>query len=217
MNTNTTRPTSKWGVAGAILTAIAASACCVVPLILLGLGVGGAWASSLRFLEPVRPFFITLTLGFLGFAFYRAYRAPADACSTDGHCATTRPPRAARATLWIITPLILGLLAFPYLTPYLFGGRGTKLGGQAGAPASQLSTGDMKQVVLKVDGMTCAACSVSVKKSLTALEGVRDATVTVEPGQAVVVYDPAKASLESLTQATAKAGYVSTLKDGQKP
>src|SRR2546426_12645601 len=95
----------RWSVFGAILSAVAASICCIGPLVLLALGVGGAWASSLRVLEPFRPVFIVLTLGFLGFAFYRAYRTPAGAaCATDGSCAVPRAVRASRIALWIITP-----------------------------------------------------------------------------------------------------------------
>ena len=217
MPSRTAHSASRLGVIGAVVSGIAASICCVVPLILLALGVGGAWASSLRFLDPYRPLFIALTLGFLGFAFYRAYRAPTESCSTDGSCATASPPRATRATLWIITPLILGLLALPYLTPHLFGGGDTPQGGQARAPAGQTPTAGTSPVVLKVDGMTCAACTVTVKKSLTALDGVTDASVTADPPRAVVAYDPARLSTDSLMKATAQAGYPSAVKDGEKP
>jgi mercuric ion transport protein len=56
-------------VAG-ILSAIGASICCIGPLVLLALGVGGAWIGSLTALEPYRPIFIGLTPLLLGFAFY---------------------------------------------------------------------------------------------------------------------------------------------------
>src|ERR1700722_8183168 len=48
-------------VAG-MLSALGASACCVGPLVLLALGVSGAWISSLTSLGPYRPIFIGLTL-----------------------------------------------------------------------------------------------------------------------------------------------------------
>ena len=67
-------PRASWSVTGAVLTAVAASACCVGPLILVALGVGVAWASRLSAFEPYRPLFIALTVGLLGFGFYRAYR-----------------------------------------------------------------------------------------------------------------------------------------------
>jgi hypothetical protein len=60
---------------GSILAAFGASICCVGPLVLLALGISGAWISSLTALEPYRPIFMGLTLLFLGFAFYRLYLA----------------------------------------------------------------------------------------------------------------------------------------------
>ena len=78
-------------------------------------------------------------------------------------------------------------------------------------------TGDTKQVVLKVDGMTCAACTVTVRKSLAAVAGVKDATVTVDPPQAVVLYDPARVSTDAFTKATAQSGYPSAVKNAGNP
>jgi mercuric ion transport protein len=110
-----------WSALGAVLSALAASICCVGPLVLLALGAGGAWASRLSVLEPYRPVFIAITIGFLGFAFYRAYRMPEGAaCAPDGSCAVPRARRISRIVLWIVTPLILALLAFPYFAPRLF-------------------------------------------------------------------------------------------------
>jgi len=56
-----------------ILSAIGASICCVGPLVLLALGVSGAWIGSLTALEPYRPILIGVTVVFLGLAFYRLY------------------------------------------------------------------------------------------------------------------------------------------------
>jgi hypothetical protein len=60
-----------------VATALAASICCIGPIVLLSLGIGGAWISSLILFEPYRPIFIGLTFLFLGLAFYRVlYRTP---------------------------------------------------------------------------------------------------------------------------------------------
>jgi mercuric ion transport protein len=72
-----------------ILSAIGASICCVGPLVLLALGVSGAWIGSLTALEPYRPIFVGLTLLFLGFAFYCLYLAR-PACSPESACANPR-------------------------------------------------------------------------------------------------------------------------------
>ena len=45
-----------------MLASIGASACCVGPLLLLSLGIGGAWIGNLAALERYRPVFIALVL-----------------------------------------------------------------------------------------------------------------------------------------------------------
>ncbi len=142
-------------------------------------------------------------MGFLGFAFYRAYQTSAAAsCEPGASCAVPRAARLGRIALWIITPIILALLAFPYLAPHLFAGTTTK-------GAISVNT---KQAVLTVDGMTCGSCAVHVRESLKRVDGVQDARVTFDPPEAVVSYEPSKASAEALTHATAMAGYPSSLK-----
>jgi len=51
------------------LAAIVGSLCCVAPLVLLTLGISGAWISQLTALEPYRPIFIGGMVVFLGLAF----------------------------------------------------------------------------------------------------------------------------------------------------
>ena len=66
MSTSNQRKT-KWGVFGAVGAAVAASACCTIPLLLVTLGVGGAWVGTFTALEPFRPLFIGVALVFLGY------------------------------------------------------------------------------------------------------------------------------------------------------
>ena len=70
----------------------------------------------------------------------------------------------------------------------------------------------VKTVTLAVPGMTCAACPITVKKALTKVDGVTKAAVDFDKRQAVVAYDDAKTSVETLTKATTDAGYPSTVK-----
>ena len=103
------------GLAGALVSAAAASACCIGPLLLLGLGVGGAWVSRLTVLEAYRPFFAAAALVFLGLGFYRTYRTPGKAsCAADGACASPVSRRINKIALWTVTLLVAGLLLFPY-------------------------------------------------------------------------------------------------------
>src|SRR6516165_5057913 len=101
---------------GAILSAIGASICCVGPLVLLALGVSGAWIGSLTAIEPYRPFFIGLTLLLLGFAFYRLYLAR-PVCSPESACVNPRTLKRQRLGFWIVAVVVLGLIAVPWVAP----------------------------------------------------------------------------------------------------
>jgi len=57
---------------------------------------------------------------------------------------------------------------------------------------------------------------ISVKRSLTKINGVTKADVSLEKAEAVVTFDDAKTSTDALLKATKDAGYPSTLKGGRK-
>jgi MerT mercuric transport protein len=50
-----------------VLAAVVGSLCCVAPLVLLTLGISGAWISRLTALEPYRPIFIGVMLSCISF------------------------------------------------------------------------------------------------------------------------------------------------------
>ena len=56
----------------------------------------------------------------------------------------------------------------------------------------------------------------SVKRSLTKVNGVTKAEVSLEQAEAVVTYDDAKTGIDALLKATKDAGYPSTLKKERK-
>lgn len=95
------------------LAAIGASLCCVAPLVLVTLGIGGAWIASLASLEPARPLFVVLTLGLLGQAWLKLYRQPA-ACKPGTACADTAVLRHQRLVFWALALPLLLLLSFPW-------------------------------------------------------------------------------------------------------
>jgi mercuric ion binding protein len=67
-------------------------------------------------------------------------------------------------------------------------------------------------VTLSVPGMTCAACPFTVKAALSKVQGVSKTDVTFEKREAVVTFDDSKTTVQKLTQATADAGYPSSVK-----
>lgn len=105
-------------IAGA-LAAIAASVCCVAPLLLLALGIGGAWVGNLTAMEPYRPLFIGLTLLFLGLALRQLYLVP-QVCASGTPCVDPRTRKRQRLVFWVVAALLLGLLAVPWLAPLFY-------------------------------------------------------------------------------------------------
>lgn len=95
------------------LAALGASLCCVAPLLLVSLGLGGAWLSTLTRLEPLRPLFVALALVLLALAWRKLYRQPA-ACEPGRACADTAVQRRQRRLFWGVAAPLLLLLAFPW-------------------------------------------------------------------------------------------------------
>lgn len=101
------------------IAAILASTCCLGPLVLVTLGVSGAWIGNLARLEPFRPFFIAAALVAMFFAYRRIYR-PAAECKPDEVCALPATQRAYKVMFRIVAALILVALGFPYVLPFFY-------------------------------------------------------------------------------------------------
>ena len=110
---------TKGSLAAGVLAAIGASLCCVVPLVLLALGIGGAWIANLTALEPYRPIFIGLTLLFLGLAFRQLY-VTAPVCAPGTPCADPKVLSRRRTIFWAVVVLLGALLAVPWLAPLFY-------------------------------------------------------------------------------------------------
>jgi mercuric transport protein len=64
-----------------------------------------------------------------------------------------------------------------------------------------------KTVIIKVEGMTCGGCAVTVEKALKKTPGVEDAKVSYEKGEAWVKYDDAKVTLAKLREVINNTGF----------
>ena len=156
---------------GTVVSAIVASSCCWLPLVLLAVGVSGAGIATT--LGEYRPYFMVVTFAFLGMAFYFTYRprpVGADACQADccSPAATVAEGSKSRfnmmtmnkVMLWAVTILAIAFLFFPkYFT------------GMIMAEGSEF-TDDMTRTVLTVEGMTCDGCEPVAAKAIGGVEGV---------------------------------------------
>lgn len=96
------------------LAAVGASVCCVGPLALLSMGIGGAWIATLTAWEPMRPWLMAATLAFLGLAFHRLYLAP-QTCEPGTACAEPAVLDRQRLIFWVVALLLLALLSLPWV------------------------------------------------------------------------------------------------------
>jgi len=190
-------------IAGVIIAALTASVCCVGPLLLLGLGIGGAWVGNLTALEPFRPYLMTVTLAVLAYAFYKIYKPKPEVCEPGSYCANPKSDRINKITLWVSTVFVIGLLA----TPYIAGEMVAAENAETDRLSEQLA--NLKQITLDVPGMNCPSCPFTVQKSLKKLDGVISARATLEDKKALVIYNPSLVSPEEMMEATANAGYPS--------
>ena len=110
-----------WVAAGGLLGAVAATSCCILPVALFSLGMGGAWIGNLTALAPYQPIFVAISLGLLGYGYWLVYRRPKAACADTAACARPMPNRIVKLILWLATVLVAAAVAFPYVAPYLLG------------------------------------------------------------------------------------------------
>lgn len=107
-------------IAAGALSALGASTCCVLPLVLVAVGAGGAWVAQLRELERFYYVFVVLALGAFGYAFYRLYLRPAP-CAPDASCAAPPVRRRQRIAFWTTLVAAKALVLSPFYVPYLLG------------------------------------------------------------------------------------------------
>lgn len=109
-----------WLAAGGVIGAILASSCCLVPLLLVTLGVSGAWIGNLTALEPYKPWFVAVTLVFVGLGFWHVYFKPRAQCADGSYCARPQSSPITKSALWIATILIAVALTINWWAPYFY-------------------------------------------------------------------------------------------------
>jgi mercuric ion transport protein len=109
----------KLAAAGGLIGALAASSCCILPVVLFSLGVSGAWIGNFTQLAPYQPYFIAATLTFIGTGYWLAYRSSKVACAEGEACARPLPNKLVKIALIAATVVVLAAWAFDYIAPYV--------------------------------------------------------------------------------------------------
>jgi mercuric ion transport protein len=103
--------------AGGLLGALAASSCCILPLVLFGLGISGAWIGNFTRLAAYQPYFIAATLAFLGYGYWLVYQSSTRACADGEACARPLPTRIVKTSLIVATLLVVAALGLDFIAP----------------------------------------------------------------------------------------------------
>jgi mercuric ion transport protein len=105
---------------GGVIGAILASTCCIAPLVLLTLGVSGAWIGNLTALEPYKPLFAGIALIFIGLGFRHVYTKAKPACGDGSYCTRPESAFATKSALWLATALVVLALTINWWAPLFY-------------------------------------------------------------------------------------------------
>lgn len=79
--------------------------------------------------------------------------------------------------------------------------------GDSNPNPKQETNAPMSAIVIPIDGMSCDRCASRVRSTLTAIEGVGGADVSLEQKRVVVHFDPHRTSADALATAINGAGF----------
>jgi mercuric ion transport protein len=91
-----------------------------VPLILVMLGISGAWIGTLTALEPYRPYFVTGTALVLGAGYRNVYFMPRKNCEAGSYCASPASQLVTKSALWLATLIALLAGTVNFWAPLLY-------------------------------------------------------------------------------------------------
>jgi len=181
-----------------VVTAVAASLCCILPLVAGVTGVGtlaaaGEW-------ERLRPYLLAVTALLLLAGLLLAYRDSKRACAPGEACTAKGSSRWSVWSVACVTALVIAVAAFPYYS-------GAPVQAMSDEGAKKMDTGPVVTKIIFVSGMTCAACASGLEASFRNLPGVRKARVEYNAKRATITYDPAGLTEQVIRKLITDTGY----------
>jgi copper chaperone CopZ len=188
-------------IAGALLAALAASSCCLGPVLLTALGIGGVGAAGA--LGAFRPYLLAVTAAFLAAGFYVSYRKPrvgsADACG----CEQPRATGGGRTGLCAATIVVVLVAAAPSVLARWAAARRW--------PTSSANDASLATAVIAVPGMDCEACAAPMRAAVAKVAGFRDLKLDIPKQDVTVTYQAASDRPAAYVAALRGLGYEATL------
>lgn len=187
-------------ISTSVVAALAASLCCILPIVAAVTGLGVFAASEV--FEKWRPYLLGFTGLLLTAGFVLAYRDYKKACTPGNLCATKPMNRWNFFALGLVAVLVLGLAAFPY-----YSGTVAEAVIRQPRPAWAEPSDTVTTASFRIPDMDCAACAVSLAVAFQRLPGVKAATIDYPTRKAVVTYDPGKQNLAAFEKVVTAAGF----------
>ena len=185
-----------------IITAIAASLCCITPILALLAGTSGI-ASTFSWIEPFRPFLIALTLLILAIAWYQILKPKKQ--KIDCECEDEKPKFINSKKFLLLVTLFAGLmLAFPYYTQIFYPNTNKEV--------VYVSETNVSKVEYKIKGMTCTGCEVHIESEVNELNGIIEVKANHEKANTIVKYDKTKVTTKEIKDAIGKNDGGNTIK-----
>ena len=178
---------------GSLVLAIMTHICCIAPIFLAVLGVGGAGLFS-KFAN-LRPYLMGMTGFFLSLAFYLTYKKRKVKCE-NGTSKVRRVPKWNKIALWVTTILVVFFLAFPLL-----------VGSLNISSGSDKMKGEISEVTITVKGMTGASCEFNIENAVKKLDGVIMVKANYKKGKVDIQFEKDKVSINDIVEAINKSGY----------
>lgn len=180
-----------------IITAIAASLCCITPVLALIAGTSGI-ASTFSWIEPFRPYLIAITIVLLAIVWYQKLKPKKE--EIDCECEDDNPKFINSKKFLFLITLFTGLmLAFPNYSEIFFPSDKKEV--------VYVSESDVNVVEYKISGMTCAGCEVHIESEVNKLDGIIEVKANYENGNTIVKFDRGKVTNNEIEVAVGKTGY----------
>lgn len=189
---------NKKAVLTGVFAALAASSCCIPPVIAAIAGVGGI-GSNLSWIEPFRPYLIGLAVIAIAYAWYTNLKPKTE---DDCGCAVEKP-KWYQTKLFLIGMTVFAAISisFPYYSGIFF---------NSNSPI-EIQANDstvIEKVILSIDGMTCEGCEHYVIATANNLNGVLKSDASYEKGEARIKFDKSSVTPEEIGEAIEEAtGY----------
>lgn len=194
-----TEKTSKNAAYTGLFAAIAASLCCITPILALIAGTSGI-ASTFSWIEPFRPYLIAITVIVLAFAWYQKLK-PRTQEEIDCACEEDEKPSFWQSKLFlgIVTVFAVVMMAFPSYIQIFY----PKVDQQV----IIVSSDNVQEFNFNIEGMTCTGCEEHLKHAVNKLPGIIEVTANYEEGSAKVRYDKSKTNKTAIIDAIDATGY----------